>query len=292
MRVLVVGAGGMLGHQVWRACRDRFETWVTLHDAARSYARGQLFEPSRTIERLDVRDADAVVRAVATVKPAAIVNCVGIIKQRAEGKDPIVNLTVNALFPHRLAALATAAGARLIHISTDCVFSGTRGGYVEDDRPDADDLYGRTKFLGEVGAPHLTLRTSLIGRELRGQDGLVEWFLGRRGGRADGYTGAVFSGFTTRQMARIVVDVIEGQPRLAGVYHVAAESITKYALLELLNDAFDAGVTLDAVAEPRIDRSLNGSRFRDATGLTAPPWLAMIADLASDPAPYEEWRHA
>ena len=288
MRVLIVGGGGMLGHRVWMACRNRFDAWTTLRDSARRYPEG-LFDHNRTVDGVDVRNSDAIARAIDCARPDAIVNCVGIVKQRAEAADPIA-VTINALFPHQLAAAADAAGARLIHISTDCVFSGGRGNYDETDVPDAEDLYGRSKLLGEVAAPHLTLRTSLIGRELKGCGGLVEWFLSRRGRLVRGYKGAIFSGVTTTQMARILVSLLESDRRLEGLYHVAADPISKHDLLTLVNAAFDAGATIEPDDEPRIDRSLNGARFRAATGLCAPPWPQMVAEMAADPAPYDQWR--
>src|SRR5256884_5002424 len=203
----------MLGHRVWMACRNRFEAWATLHDSARRYPGG-LFDDNRTVDGVDVRDPDAIARAIDCARPDAIVNCVGIVKQRAEAADPIASIAVNALFPHRLAAAADAAGARLIHISTDCVFSGGRGHYDETDVPDAEDLYGRSKLLGEVAAPHLTLRTSLIGRELKGCGGLVEWFLSRRGRLVRGDKSAIFSGVTTTQMAPILGSLLVSDRRL------------------------------------------------------------------------------
>jgi dTDP-4-dehydrorhamnose reductase len=289
MRVLIFGGGGMLGHRVYEACRERFETWVTLHDDVHAYPAG-LFDRGRTLARLDVRVHDGLVAALAQVRPDSIVNCVGIIKQRHDAEDPILALTVNALFPHRLAAAAEAWGARVIHISTDCVFSGRTGGYREDDAPDAGDLYGRTKLLGEIGPPHLTLRTSLIGREVRGSTGLVEWFLAQRGRRAAGYRGAIFSGLTTDRAAALVANLIEHHRSLCGTYHVAAAPITKFDLLEQLNAALGAGVTIEPADDPAIDRSLDGSRFAAATGYAAPSWPDMVAGLAADADRYNDWR--
>jgi dTDP-4-dehydrorhamnose reductase len=289
VRLLIVGGGGMLGHKVWRAFRSRFDTFVTLHGSAQEYPAG-LFDADRVIEHLDACDPAAAARAIDASRPEVIVNCVGIVKQRPDAADPVAGITVNALFPHRLASAAAAAGARLIHVSTDCVFSGRRGMYIEDDAPDASDLYGRSKLLGEVGAPHLTLRTSLIGRELRGSAGLVEWFLAHRSANVAGYRRALFSGVTTSEMARILAEVIERHGGLAGVYHLAAEAINKYDLLQLLNGAFRAGATIQPTDEPAIDRSLDGSRFRRATGIIARHWPDMIADLAADDSVYENWR--
>jgi dTDP-4-dehydrorhamnose reductase len=213
------------------------------------------------------------------------------VKQVAAATDPVASLTVNALFPHRVAAACQATGARLIQISTDCVFSGRKGGYTEADTPDAEDLYGRSKLLGEVSGPRcLTLRTSIIGRELSRESGLLEWFMAKQRGRVRGYTNAIFSGFTTQALGEILAWVIGDQQTLAGLYHVASEPISKYSLLTKISKAFGLEVEIEPYAEYRCDRSLDASRFRTATGWQPPSWDAMIEGLAADPTPYDQWR--
>jgi dTDP-4-dehydrorhamnose reductase len=291
MRVLILGGGGMLGHKLWQSYHDRFDTWVTVRSGYPDYARYQLFDPRRMLGGVEAFDFDTVVRAFAIVRPEVVINCIGIIKQLPTAKDPIISLTVNTLFPHRLAYLCQAAGARLIHISTDCVFSGRQGIYTEADVSDAEDLYGRTKFLGEVDAPGcLTLRTSIIGREMCTSSGLVEWFLSQRGRQVHGYTQAIYSGFTTLTLAQIIADVLERHPNLSGVYHVSSDPISKYDLLVLLREAFDVQIEIQPDAEIKIDRSLNSRRFRETVGFSPPTWAMMLQALAADPTPYEEWR--
>lgn len=290
IRVLVVGGTGMLGHKVWQLFRNRFDTWVTVR-AVQDRSATKLFTGDRVIADVRADDFDSVVRACAVARPAVIVNCVGIVKQLKAAADPLPSISVNALFPHRAAALAAALGARMIHISTDCVFGGSRGNYSERDTPDASDLYGRTKLLGELWGPCcLTLRTSIVGRELSATTGLLEWFLAQRGGRAKGYTHARFSGLTTRALAEVLGDIIERHEELEGVYHVASRPISKYDLLNKLNEAFATGVDIEASEDVRIDRTLDGSAFQKATGLTIRSWDEMIAQMASDSTPYEEWR--
>ena len=222
-----------------------------------------------------------------------MINAVGVIKQRAEAQDAVASIRVNALLPHELAAACASAGARLIHLSTDCVFSGIKGGQRESDAPDPPDLYGRSKWLGEPDAPHvLTLRTSMVGRELETRFGLVEWFLAQRGGSATGYRRAIFSGLTTIALARLIGELIEKHADLAGLWHVAAEPISKYELLKLLNSAYGSPVTLTPDDGFLCDRSLDGSRFRARTGFTAPSWPDMIAALHADPTPYDSWHPA
>ncbi len=278
VRVLILGGGGMLGHQVWQLCRERFDAFATV----RTRPPLPLFESGHVVEGFDATDFGRVERLLDELAPDAVVNCVGIIKQLEAAHDPIASITVNSLFPHVLARACGRIGARLVQIGTDCVFSGDRGGYVETDHPDPVDLYGRSKLLGEVDAPGITLRTSIIGRELAGAHGLLAWFLTNRGGRVRGFTRAIFSGVTTNELARVIADVLERHAGLQGLYHVAAEPISKYDLLMLVNAAFGAGVEIDADDSLAIDRSLDGSRFRAATGWAAPSWPAMVQTLVEE----------
>ena len=290
MRVLILGGAGMLGHKLCQRYRDRFDTWVTVRTGCRDYARYGIFDPQRTLGGVDAASFDSVVRAMAEVKPDAVINCIGIIKQLKTAKDPIVSLSVNSLFPHRLANLCRASGARMFHISTDCVFSGRKGRYTEADVSDADDLYGRTKFLGEVDAPGcLTLRTSIIGRELKTASGLIEWFLSNRGGKVRGFTRAVYSGFTTPVLARIIADLLENHRELSGLYQVSSEPIGKLDLLTLVNKTYSLDIQIEPDAEWVCDRSLDSSRFRLATGFAPASWAGMVEEMYRDPTPYQDW---
>jgi len=287
MRVLILGAGGMLGHKVWEVFRDRFDCRA----AMRTRLPLALFDDERVIDGFDATNFDAVARLIASVEPDVVVNCIGVVKQLAAAHDPIASITLNSLFPHILARACAARGARVIHVSTDCVFAGTRGHYSEDDIPDAADLYGRSKLLGEVTDDDaLTIRTSIIGRELRTSNGLVEWFLSDRGGAVRGFTNAIFSGVTTSTLAHILAAVIEQHPGMHGLYHVAGAAISKYDLLMMLNAATGAGVMIAADDTFVIDRSLDATRFQTATGLQPPEWPEMIAALAAESPRYESWR--
>jgi dTDP-4-dehydrorhamnose reductase len=205
-----------------------------------------------------------------------VVNCAGLTKHKPEADDPMVSIPINALMPHRLAALCKLVGARLIHVSTDCVFSGNKGGYVEDDFADARDVYGKSKALGEVHYPHtITLRTSTIGHELQSQYGLLDWFLSQEG-QCKGYARAVFSGLPTVIFAQVVRDQVIPHIELSGLYHIAAQPIAKFELLKLIADVY--GKTIDIVRDENltIDRSLDAKRFQLATGYVAPDWPELI----------------
>ena len=215
-------------------------------------------------------------QAFIRVRPDVVINCVGLVKQLADAEDPLQAIPINALLPHRLARLCELSGARLVHMSTDCVFAGDKGGYRESDQSDAIDLYGRSKYLGEVSYPHtITLRTSIIGHELQSAHGLVNWFLSQKTS-CNGYTRAIFSGLPTVALAQIVRDVVIPRADLSGVYHVAAQAISKYDLLKLVADIYGKTIEITPSDKLVIDRSLNADRFCEATGYVAPEWSELI----------------
>lgn len=283
-RLLVLGGAGMLGHKLCQVLGARFETFATF----RVPPRGRVFEKVHQVNHVDVLNQQSLERAFSVARPTVVLNAVGLVKQNEAASDPIASIELNALLPHRLADFAGRAGAVLIHFSTDCVFSGRKGDYTEDDPPDPADLYGRSKLLGEVAAPHaLTIRTSIIGRELDRRQGLVEWFLGHVGGEVRGYRHAIFSGLTTLAMADVVADLVDRKVPVRGVWHVSSTSISKYSLLLKLNEAFDAGVAIHPDDEVRCDRSLRSDRFWSSTGFRRPEWDSMIARMQHDATTYE-----
>ena len=290
-RTLVLGGNGMLGHKLFQVLGGGRSVVATVRDVDAWVGHPLLGGDDRVIGGVDATAPETVAAAIAQIRPEVVINCIGIVKQRHEASDPVQSIRVNALFPHLLARQCVELGCRLIHVSTDCVFSGRRGGYSENDEPDPVDLYGRTKLLGEVVGPGcVTIRTSMIGRELAGESGLLEWLLSQRGGRVKGYRHAVFSGLTTVALARVIAALVSDHGGLEGLFHVASEPISKLDLLVRLNEALDLGIDIDPVREPHCDRSLDGSRFVEATGLAVPSWDSMIADLATDPTPYDVWR--
>ncbi len=281
MRLLILGGSGMLGHQLWRGLHAQHDTWVTLRRPVADFAVHNLFDEAKAIQFDDITDDTALERALGQAKPEAVINCVGLIKQRDEASDEALTLRVNAEFPHRLAKRCGEAGARLIHFSTDCIFAGTKGNYTESDPSDAADLYGQSKHQGEVADAHsVTLRTSVIGHELATNLALLDWFLSQRGQAISGFTKAIYSGFTTLEMARIVDRILTQHPALSGVWHVASEPISKFALLQLCREKLGWEGVIEPNDEFVCDRSLNADRFNQATGYTPPSWEAMISELA------------
>jgi len=281
LRLLILGGSGMLGHQLWRSLHAQHDIWVTLRRPAADFAPYHLFDEAKSIQVNDITDDTALGQALAQAKPDAVINCVGLIKQRDEASDEALAVRVNAEFPHRLAKRCDETGARLIHFSTDCVFAGTRGNYTEDDPADATDLYGQSKHRGEVTGPQcVSLRTSVIGHELGTNLGLLDWFISQRSQTINGFKKAIYSGFTTLEMARIIERILTRHPRLSGLWHVASEPISKFDLLQLCREKLGWEGIIEPNDEFVCDRSLNGDRFNEATGYKPPGWQAMISELA------------
>ncbi len=280
MRILILGADGMLGHQLVASLRGRHEVIGTLRRGEDDYRAIGDFLPSSRWHELDASNVSSLADAIGVIAPEVVINAIGIVKQSTESKNVISSLEVNALFPHLLAEVCREVGARLVHLSTDCVFSGARGKYEEADFADANDLYGRTKFLGEVSETGaLTLRTSIIGLELSRKQSLIEWFLAQKG-PIRGYRRAIYSGFTTMEMARIIERVLLHSPEATGVYHVSSDPIDKYTLLCRLRDRLKRAIEIIADDDFSCDRSLRSERFRRDFSYQPPEWDAMLDELA------------
>lgn len=281
MRILILGGDGMLGHQLLLSWRQQHEVCVTLRHDISGYAAYGLFDTENSFDGVDVRGFEAIEKTVASFAPDAVVNAVGIVKQRQESHDAIASIEINSLLPHRLAALCQKRDIRLVHLSTDCVFSGSRGMYVESDLPDASDLYGRSKLLGEVAqSPAITLRTSIIGLELARRQSLIEWFLAQRG-TVRGFRRAIYSGFTTMEMARIIESLLMRREWVPGLWHVASRPISKYDLLCKLSGRLgDRDVCIEADDDFACERSLDASRFNAEFVYTPPAWDVMLDELA------------
>lgn len=274
----------MLGHVLFRALSvnpeyDVYATarnWGGISDCFSEELRQKIKDG------IDANDFDGVVRSVASVRPEIVINCIGLIKHLPVANDPLSAISINAQLPHRLALICDAARARLVHISTDCVFSGRRGMYKENEVSDAQDLYGKTKHLGEVNYRHcLTLRTSIIGHELKGKHGLVEWFLSQQD-KIQGYTKAIYSGFPTIETARIISDYVLPNNELSGTYNVASRPISKYDLLKLIAKKYGKKIKIEPFEDFAQDRSLDPANFRSKTGYVAPSWEKLIDLMYED----------
>jgi dTDP-4-dehydrorhamnose reductase len=284
-KILILGGTGMLGHLLLRYLSAFPEYDVTA--TARSLTGMKKHFPPDMLVRflpnsVDANYFESLIRALASIQPDIVINCIGIIKQLPLAEDPLTAIAINALLPHRISLISQTAGARLIHISTDCVFNGKKGMYKECDQSDAENLYGRTKYLGEVSYPHcVTLRTSIIGHELKGRYGLIEWFLAQNQ-KVCGFRKAIYSGFPTIELARIIRDYVLPNNDLRGVYHVSSEPVSKYDLLRLVAERYDKDIEIEPYDDFVKDRSLDSTMFHEMTGYQPPAWDTMIELMHND----------
>lgn len=287
MRVLILGATGMLGHKLLQILSGKFSTIGTVRGSVAEYLNHPVLNPGVLKGHINASNISTVENAIKECRPDVVINCIGIVKQLPAAHDPLSSIAINALFPHQLAHICQQREIRIIHISTDCVFSGRKGNYNEEDFADADDLYGRTKYLGEVNYENaLTIRTSIIGRELGTNHGLVEWFLSQEGRTVSGYTNTIFNGLTTNALSDVIATTITDYPKMRGVWHVASDPISKYELLKLVKTTYDLDVEIQMDNSVVIDRSLNGSKLRENTNIIIPSWQTMIEQMHLDPTPY------
>ncbi|MFC1652364.1 dTDP-4-dehydrorhamnose reductase family protein [Planctomycetota bacterium] len=284
-RILILGGTGMLGHVLFRYLSqhtdyDVYATTRNITEIAKYFPPG-LADKVRP-DNVDADNFDTVIRALASIQPGIVINCIGIVKQLPIASDPLTAITVNAQLPHRISLVSRTANARMIHISTDCVFDGKKGMYTEDDIPSAEDLYGRTKLLGEVCYPHcVTLRTSIIGHELKAKYGLVEWFL-RQSGRVKGYKKAIYSGFPTIELARIIGAYVLPNRELSGIYQVSSAPISKYDLLKMVAERYGKEVHIEPFEDFVLDRSMRSERFCAQTGYVSPAWPELVDAMCRD----------
>lgn len=278
MRILILGVSGMLGSTLFRqlSANSKLDVYGTVRgEDLKKHFTSPL--QSKMITGLDVLNTDSLEKTLRELKPQVVINCVGLVKQLADSKDPLLTLPLNSMLPFQLLHIATSIGARVIHISTDCVFSGRQGMYRETDLPDAEDLYGRSKCIGELNdyKHAITLRTSIIGHELTTHKSLVDWFLSQEG-TTKGFRNAIFSGLPTIEMAHIIENYVLPRPELHGLYHVSAAAINKYDLLKLVAEVYGKKIQINPDDQLKIDRSLNSERFTQDSGYKAPEWPVLI----------------
>lgn len=280
----------MLGHKL---CQVLSSNFIVTGTVRHSFLESNNLKTYRIYEKTDIKfgidagNITSVENVIDETKPDVVINCIGIVKNIPEEKNLKLNIIVNALFPHQLYDICQNKDIRLIHISTDCVFSGEKGNYTERDLADAVDVYGKTKFLGELPNA-MTIRTSLIGRELFERAGLIEWFISNNGNKVKGFTNAIFSGFTTLEFAQIIFDIITKYPNLKGIYHISAEPINKYNLLLLIRDKLNLNIDIERSDVPFCNRSLDSTAYRKITNFLPLYWENMIDQFVNDSKQYDD----
>ncbi len=288
MRILIFGGGGMLGHKLVQILQTDFDVWISLRSGYEKYEQFGIFEKNKIVEGLDVLDYKKLKKAIEKVKPDIVINAVGIIKQLPSSENVINTVSTNSILPHQMSEICLENKCYFIHISTDCVFDGKKGNYTEEDVSNASDLYGRSKSLGEViNENGVTFRTSIIGRELFTKHSLVEWFLSNQGKRINGFVNAVYSGFPTKILAEIILQLLKNEIFLKGLYHISSNPINKFELLKLLKIAYKIDVEIEPFEDFRIDRSLNSDKFRKKTGFYPLGWEEMIEAMVNDKTRYQ-----
>ena len=272
----------MLGHTLFRGLAKLTDLNVTA--LVRSNNNKTCFAnwlQPRIISGCDVTKSHDLSNLFEITQPDIVINCVSSGQANLSSKEFEKNYSILALLPHRLAALCQIHKTRLIHVSTDGVFSGDSGNYTEQSIPDARDQYGKLKAMGELTHSNtITLRTSIIGHELVTRKYLLEWFLLQEEA-CRGYTGAIFTGITTLVLSRVIIDHIIPKSSLNGIYHVATDPITKYELLQIIAKIYKKNIKLIPDNRVVIDRSLNASKFMNATGYRAPDWLTLVESMHS-----------
>ena len=288
MKIVVLGADGMLGHKMFQVLDSYFDDVAFI---IRGSTDSTKFFTSMKNGFIHI-NLNEMEHLFFLINPDIIINCIGLIKQREESKNVLESIEVNARFPHILDRFARINNKKVIHFSTDCIFDGVRGSYTEEDPYNPVDIYGLTKALGEVrDSDHtLTLRTSFIGRELKGFTSLLEWVLSKKGETIGGYTNVWYSGVTTNYIANLVQDIVINHPNLSGLCQIVGEKITKHDLLQKLNVAYDLNMTIIPVDVPTIDRSMLRGKYMDILGWETPTWDDMIQELVEDSTPYEEYK--
>jgi dTDP-4-dehydrorhamnose reductase len=278
MKIVLLGVTGMLGSQMLYEAQNRN---LTVDVILRNDRLLKQHFPNIKDESIhlidDIKDFGRLKLLIGEIKPDVVINCVGIVKQSTLASSAYDSALINVYLPHFLSDCASQNKFQFIHISTDCVFDGQKGNYNETDDSNASDLYGKSKFLGEVSNPYsVTLRTSIIGHEIsKPTFGLLEWFLNSEGD-IYGYTNAVFSGVTTNELAKIIYDVVIPQNLKGQVYQIASKAINKFELLKLIGYEYNKQLNIIPVDKPILDRSLNPSKFEEHTGYIVNQWPDMI----------------
>jgi dTDP-4-dehydrorhamnose reductase len=283
MKVLILGGSGMLGHKAYQVLSKEFDSYATFRDFSKRLYNSGIFDVSKILDGIDIFDFETVKKAIQVIKPNFIINCIGIIKQLPEAYNYKVSIMTNSLFPHLLAEYCDKEGIKFIHISTDCVFSGRNGNYSEDELSDADDLYGKSKFLGEINYGNtLTLRTSIIGHELFSNISLVNWFIQNKNKKVNGYTNAIYTGFPTFTFCKEIIRAIKYYPNLKGLYNISSEKISKFELLKIINHVYNLNIEIIPYDKYYCDRSLNSLKYRTDTGFKPYTWEEMITEMYKD----------
>jgi dTDP-4-dehydrorhamnose reductase len=289
MKVLILGVSGLIGHKLFQVLSTKFETYGTIRRLKKDHPSSLFFKNKNIIEDIDAYDFDRLSQEMHKINPDIILNCIGITKRKKEINIPYKAIYINSLLPHMLADWAKVRKKRVIHFSTDCVFNGKSGNYTEKSLTNSEDVYGRTKALGEINYQHtLTIRSSFIGNELFSHSEILEWFLNQKDSSVQGFTKAMYTGVSTIVLARIIEGIIIHNPNLSGLWQLAIDSpISKFELLRLAKKAFNLDTLIVPDDSVKINLNLNGSRLKKKINCVIPSWDDMMKELASESLTYK-----
>ncbi len=286
MKILILGISGMLGHKAFEILsqNDKYEVFGTIR---RKNDIKEYFSESKNVRNIfsgiDACNLNSVLDLIDNQSPDLILNCIGIIKQVKESQNELLSIEINSLFPHKLANHIKGSKIRLVHVSTDCVFSGHKGNYLETDNSDAQDLYGKTKFLGELVnySNCITIRTSIIGPELKTKISLLEWFLSQKGA-VNGYVNAIYTGFPTIELINIIENYIIPNSTFSGLYNVSSPLISKFELLKMISKVYKKEIIINPLDEFKNNKSLNCDKFIKDFKFKQKPWSQMVLEMNAD----------
>lgn len=289
MRILVLGGTGLIGNRLTRQLRQNADVYASTRTSLVEMPMLEnILEPNKWIFGLDATDFQFLESEIKRLKPDVIVNCLGVVKHQINPKNAEATILLNSVLPWRLSGIAEKYDFKLIHLSTDCVFSGETGNYKESSSPDAVDLYGRSKILGELNNAHvLTIRTSFVGREIKTFANLFEWVQRCQTTRITGYKRAIYSGLTTQAISEVIEKLIFDFSALTGLWHVSSEPISKYDLICMLNNSLNLKLDIESSEEFFCDRSLDSTAFASKTSLAIPNWITMVERYVLEQEWYE-----
>jgi dTDP-4-dehydrorhamnose reductase len=285
MRILILGGNGMIGHKMYQMIsKVHMDTWVTLRNDITTYIYSNIYNNEKVIGNIDLSDFKKLLHTLNEIKPDIILNACGITIRRGVEEVKSNTILINSVLPHILNEWVSLNNKRLIHFSTDCVFSGKKGDYLDTDIKDAYDLYGSTKSLGEIVDSKfaITLRGSMIGRELENKTELFEWFLQQSNNKIKGFSEVIYAGITTVKMAEIVLRLINFYPNLSGIYNISSKPISKYDLLKMCNEHFEINSIIEMDNSYKSNKNLISDKFFIEIGIEKPNWIDLIRQLKDD----------
>ena len=285
MKILILGGNGMIGHKMYQTIsKIHKDTWVTLRKSLTSYSYSEIYNPAKVIDNIDLINFQTISNQLNKINPDIVVNACGITIRRGIETLKSNSIILNSALPHFLNEWVTSNNKRLIHFSTDCVFTGAKGDYLDNDNKDACDLYGSTKSMGEVidSKYAITLRGSMIGSELENKTELFEWFLKQKNKKIKGFNKVIYSGVTTTKMAEIVLKLIDQFPNLSGVYNISSKPISKFELLKLWNKLFDIDANIEIDNSYTSNKNLISDNFYRTISMEQPDWVELSSQLNID----------